>query len=656
MPATNGKRTKPASAANSTKRTTRTTTGEGRRSTSSAGGRRVAQTAAQTAARSTATGKKSTGKSKPPAKKGSALPLLALLGVVAVLGIGYGILCVKASASEVMFPNTRVLGVNLGGMTQAEAAEELTDMIASSYADQTIQLAVGEETVSLPVVDLISVESAEASEAAYSAVTRSGVMSGLSYLKMLVSGCDVDVTEYVTINDADAVYAMLEEKLEGFSGAVVQTEYQITDTALVITKGVSGKALDLDAVQEQILAALDSGDFTTVISCAMVTTAPDSLDLQAIYDAVYTEPVDACCDSEANIIDDTQGISFDVSAAESALTSAEEGETVTVSLVFTDAELTAAELEELLFRDVLGTASSNVSGTSARITNVKLAASLVDGTILNPGESFSYNDTVGQRTTERGFQAAAAYSGGETVLEVGGGICQVSSTIYLATLRSNLEIVERRNHTYLCSYMPYGEDATVSWGGPDFVFKNDTDYPIKIVVTYSSGVLTATVYGTNLTGEYVVVTNEVTSTTSYETVYQDTTELAAGQTQVKTSGYNGMTVKVYRNVYAADGTLISSTLESNNTYKVRNKVVLRGVGTTTTESTTTDTTPTAHTTTDSSTTATPTAPAPTTTATTPGETTTQTTTETTTTTESTETQSSTSDSAGTTDTESSTEE
>jgi vancomycin resistance protein YoaR len=125
--------------------------------------------------------------------------------------------------------------------------------------------------------------------------------------------------------------------------------------------------------------------------------------------------------------------------------------------------------------------------------------------------------------------------------------------------------------------MPYGEDATVSWGGPDFKFTNNTDYPIKLTVVYSGGQVTATVYGTNLTGKYVEVTNEVLSTTSYETVYQDTTELAAGVTQVKTTGYNGMKVKVYRNVYAADGTLISSTLESNNTYATRNKVILRGV-------------------------------------------------------------------------------
>lgn len=512
-----------------------------------------------------------------------------VLAVILVVALAYLGLCVKASTTKKIYPNTRILGVNVGGTTLDEVTEILSETVQDTYAGQSITIQVGEQTVSVALSELIHLDSEQAAEAAYAAGRQGGALtSGLRYIKAMVVGCKVDISQEITFSNLDSVYDALQAQLATLDEAVVPSSYQVTDEQLILTKGISGQAVDTDALKSDILEALETGDYTTPIECPITVTTPDTLDIQAIYEEIYTEPVSAYCDDEANVVEDVVGVSFDLSAAQERFQAAAEGDSVAVELVFTDADVTAAELSELLFRDVLGTASSNVGGTSARISNVKLAASFVDGTILNPGESFSYNDTVGERTEERGFQAAAAYSGGETVQEVGGGICQVSSTIYLATLRADLEIVERRNHTYICSYMPYGEDATVSWGGPDFVFKNDTDYPIKILVSYSGGVLTATVYGTNLTGKYVEITNEVTSTTSYETIYQDTTELSAGETQVKTSGYNGMTVKVYRNVYSADGSLISSTLESNNTYQVRNKVILRGVSTVSEETTATE--------------------------------------------------------------------
>ena len=499
---------------------------------------------------------------------------------VLIILLAYVILCVNAAASERIFPNTYILGVDLGGMTQEEAELALTDAVTDAYEDQDITIQVGDEAVSVSLAGLIELDYTQAAEAAV-AVNQGNVLSGgIRYLRALLFGCSVDASPFISFDNLDSVYDTLQDEVGNLDTAVVQTVWELTDTQVILTKGTSGQAVDEEALQEEILAVLESGDYAAVITCPMTITSPDDFDLQAVYDEIYTEPVSAYCDDDANVIEDVQGISFDLETAQVLYLSAQEGDTVSVDLILTDADVTAEELSELLFRDVLGTASSTVSGTSARKNNVKLAAESVTGTILNPGESFSYNDTVGERTTERGYQAAAAYSSGDTVQEVGGGICQVSSTLYLSTLYANLQIDERRNHSYICSYMPYGMDATVSWGGPDFVFTNNTDYPIKLVLTYSGGVLTSTIYGTNLTGEYVEVTNEVTSTTSYETVYEDTTELAVGQTSVKTSGYNGMTVKVYRNVYASDGTLISSTLESNNTYKVRNKVILRGVAST----------------------------------------------------------------------------
>jgi vancomycin resistance protein YoaR len=115
------------------------------------------------------------------------------------------------------------------------------------------------------------------------------------------------------------------------------------------------------------------------------------------------------------------------------------------------------------------------------VNNIALAAKKIDGVILNPGEEFSYNGTVGQRTESAGFKKAGAYANGKVVQELGGGICQVSSTLYCAVLYANLEITDRTCHYFPVDYLPSGLDATVSWKSPDFKFKNNRDYPIKLV-------------------------------------------------------------------------------------------------------------------------------------------------------------------------------
>ena len=197
---------------------------------------------------------------------------------------------------------------------------------------------------------------------------------------------------------------------------------------------------------------------------------------------------------------------------------------------------------------------------------------------MNTGDVFSYNEAVGKRTAERGFQAAPAYVKGETVDEIGGGICQVSSTLYYACLRGNLEITERYAHRYVPSYIDWGMDATVSWGGPDYKFTNDTLYPIKIQTSYQDGYITVRLLGTSIDGTYARMTNEVLSRTDWETEYREDAAVAPGTEQVKVTPYTGYQVKSYRHVYDKDGNLISSAFEASSNYKVRNKVILRAPG------------------------------------------------------------------------------
>jgi hypothetical protein len=139
-----------------------------------------------------------------------------------------------------------------------------------------------------------------------------------------------------------------------------------------------------------------------------------------------------------------------------------------------------------------------------------------------------------------------------------------------------LEITERYAHRYTPAYIPWGLDATVSWGGPDYRFTNNTDYPIKIVTSYSGGYLTVKILGTNADGRSVKMTTETLSQTAWETVYKEDDTLAPGTEKVDVTPYGGALVKSYRNVYDKDGKLLSSTFEASSDYKVRNQVILQG--------------------------------------------------------------------------------
>ena len=191
-----------------------------------------------------------------------------------------------------------------------------------------------------------------------------------------------------------------------------------------------------------------------------------------------------------------------------------------------------------------------------------------------PGDVFSYNKTLGPRTQANGYLPAPAYIGGKTVDDVGGGICQNSSTLYLAVLRANLEIVERTNHMYTVGYVPDGLDATVAYNAIDFKFRNNTEYPILVEAKVSGRTMIVKLHGTKTDNIKVKMVTETLSTTPYKETYKPDSSVAAGKTVVDTTAYTGRKVRVFRCLYDAQGNLISRTQESVNNYRHRDKVIL----------------------------------------------------------------------------------
>ena len=168
------------------------------------------------------------------------------------------------------------------------------------------------------------------------------------------------------------------------------------------------------------------------------------------------------------------------------------------------------------FPDLLSTFSTRyVTSNKNRTTNLRLAANKINGTVIMPGETFSFNKIVGKRTIEAGYKDAAIYQDGKVVDGLAGGICQISSTLFNAVVYANLEITERRNHQFVPSYVTAGRDATVVYGAQDFKFKNTRNYPIKIICSVNNGIAKFDIYGLKESNEYeVVITSKVTSRTS----------------------------------------------------------------------------------------------------------------------------------------------
>lgn len=532
-------------------------------------------------------------------KKGGKKPLIVIGIILAVLCAAYLGLCAYAGSLEVFYPNTTINDVDVAGCTVTEAAERLRAELPGRQVE--FYLPLPDETsdgVSAPEGDTLYDESPAATvtyrdlgvteELDYEndaqlvfdlAQVQTGFFSrGWNYLGCLFGSRG---TKGITLAPEEDIFQSQMEQLSGqFSKEPQDTTYTVDENGLQVTLAQNGLAVSPAALTEDtklFFSSVISEDPGRIYVADAQILPAKTMTAQAIHDATAGDVKNAGYDAATDsIIPERIGAEFDVTAAQAKLDAAAPGETVTLDATVELPAVTAEELEGVLFRDVLGQCRTHVSGTSARINNVKLSAAACNGVVLNTGDVFSYNATTGQRTTAKGYQAAPAYVQGETVDEVGGGVCQTSSTLYYACLRANLEITERYAHRYVPAYIDWGMDATVSWGGPDYKFTNNTNYPIKIVATYSGGYLTIKILGTNVEGTSVKMTNEVLSSTPWETVYKDDETLPAGTEKVTTTPYTGYKVKSYRNVYDANGKLISSTYEATSDYKVRNKVISRG--------------------------------------------------------------------------------
>lgn len=479
--------------------------------------------------------------------------------------------------NEKIITGVSVNGISLAGLTVDEATQKLSDEF-SKKLDTSLTLVCGDyKSELIPSRDIDATYNiSAATQAAYS-IGRSGNLIQNNY-EILIS---LLATQKVNVNlqyDSEKLNNYVDTISVEIPGLVEHPSYYVENKNLIIVKGRSGVELLQDTTKNLILSNIDSLSSNAEINIPTKNVEPNEIDISQIHEEIYSEPENAYLIKEPFDLNvGSTGTDFEITVDEAQNLLQEEKDEYIIPLKIIEPEIGIEDLGNDVFMHNLGTFSSTYKESNVnRSINVKLASNKINNVILLPGEEFSYNKIVGERTYANGFREASVYTSSGVVDGLGGGICQVSSTLYNSVLLANLEIVERRNHRYAVSYVPLGTDATVAYGSIDFRFKNNRKYPIKIVASSQNGVCTVSIMGIKEDVEYEVeITTKRLQTIAFQTKYIEDGSMAAGTQKQTQYGDNGYKYETYKTL-KLEGNIVSSEKISNDTYTPLTRIVRVG--------------------------------------------------------------------------------
>lgn len=500
--------------------------------------------------------------------------IIALLIIFGILSTIFALLNIN---SDKIISGISILGIDVSGLTQSKANEKISESLNSRLETNLVFNHNDVLYNVLPSQLECNFDISKAVNEAYSYGRDGNIFkNNFEIINTLINKVDVNV-DFAFNNDL--YNSIVVQMNSNFEDGLKQYSYEIDGNNLIITSGKKGNIIKSDELKNLIIEKLTSPDYNTdSIEIPVEEKEPYAIDIDKIHSEIYKEASDAYYTTDPYAVYPSKtGLDFDITIDEAKNIVSMQSETYTIPLKILYPKVTTNDIGREAFPDLLSTyTTSYATSNSNRSTNIALAAQKINGTVLMPGEEFSFNGTVGKRTTAAGFKVAGVYSNGQVTSDVGGGICQVSSTLYNAVLKANLEITNRVNHTFTVGYVPIGLDATVSWDAPDFKFKNSRSYPVKIVASTSNKKLTISVYGLKEDVEYEVeLVSYKTATVPYSTVYTKDSSLGPGQTKVVQAGSNGAKSESYR-ILKLNGKEVSRTLLSKDTYRPHNQIIAKG--------------------------------------------------------------------------------
>ncbi len=506
-------------------------------------------------------------------KKRVKVLLIVVLGIVALFGIFTGVcaLCVHNAASgDAVIDNVAICGVDVGGKTVKEAAKELASQ--EKMPDSRImKISLKDKEISFELRNAgISFDINKTVNKAYE-IGRKGNVYKNAWTVLTNKTFNIEPVYTENINSfRQTVLTLFAEQGIEFNKFV----YELTDNTAKIKITRNYEEINFEKLFKEAIEGVKEEKLELKAECV----AGKAVTAEEIYNKLSVKTTDARADEKDGItiiIPETDGVSVEL---EDITKNLYEGkEEFEIPIKREQAKVTVKSIQGDFFSDVLGSFTTYYNqGVTGRAANIALAASKINNTVLNVGDVFSFNDVVGRTTASNGFSMATVYTAEGMKPGIGGGICQVSSTLYNAVLYADLKIVNRQHHSYTVAYVKNGLDATVSYGSVDFKFKNETKGPVKIAAYAGGGAVTVTIYGKKLNNNKITLSSTDLAYYPYETIEKENEALAPGEKKVVQEGSDGVKASVMKTVTDEKGNIIKQESLGVNYYQPMNKIVETG--------------------------------------------------------------------------------
>lgn len=504
--------------------------------------------------------------------------------LVFLIGIFSIIFALINVTKSVIVNGVSIKGIDVSNLSMIEAKNKIEEAL-NIELNNSIKLSANEYETTLNTSQIeFEYNISKAVEDAYS-VGRNGNIIQNNYEILKAAFLCKDIMPEYTYNKDTLNYIVdsIESKIPGL---VSQATYYREGETLIITPGTDGIKVNKDKLKEEIINTIVNENAVEILQknqpisleIPIEQTKADAIDIEQIHKDIYTEPKDAYYEENPfKIYAEVEGVDFAISMDEAKGIIAENKEEYRIPLKITPANKTINDIGTEAFPYLISSFTTRYDASNVnRSQNLAIATSKINGTVLMPGEEFSFNQVVGKRTIEEGYKDAKIYQDGKVVDGLAGGICQISSTLYNAVVQANLEIVERRNHSFTTSYVKAGRDATVVYGVIDFKFKNTRTYPIKIEGSVNSGIAEFNIHGIKEEVEYTVdLAPVVTASIPYSTQYIPDPTLMPGQQVLVQAGGSGCKVTTYKET-KLDGKLVSREIISTDTYQPMKAIIRVG--------------------------------------------------------------------------------
>ena len=471
----------------------------------------------------------------PPKATLSTLGILGIIGIILIIivTICFSIFTIFNNTNENIISGISIKGIDVSGLSKIQAKEKLESYIQENLPEN-ILLKHNDFETSIPLSSIeanFDIDGA-IDQALQIGKSRNMLQNSFEAFKTMLYHVDIEPT--FSMNEQLLIDALNDISTK-LPDTVIESSYYIENNNLILTSGKEGNVVNIN----QMVSYIKNGIMNLTLKNRTLDIAtsikqPSKINIEKIYEEVHKEAKDAYyTQNPFSVYPSENGMDFAISLEEATQMLEEEKEEYTIPLKILYPKVTTNMIGTEAFPDLLSSFSTNYNARDTdRTTNLKLATNKINGTVLMPGETFSYNQVVGARTIAAGYKEAPIYVQGQVVDGLGGGICQITSTLYNAVLYANLEIVERSNHQFVPSYVTASRDATVVYGSIDFKFKNNRNYPIKLICSVANGVASFQIFGLKTDNEYEVVISSYETGRTSNAIYSEAYKILKQNGQV----------------------------------------------------------------------------------------------------------------------------